>query len=159
MKIKQIQQRGFTLIELLVVIAIIGVLSTMAVVSLNSARGKARDARRVSDVKQLSTLLEMEASVGSGDTTLVCTDAVTSTCVDPAGQFIRFEDPTVQGTACVGGTEPSVAPCDYGIYKSDGGGSPNPQYYEICFYLEEGSGDLLTGLHAVTMGGVFSDCN
>ena len=54
------RKKGFTLIELLVVIAIIGLLSTLAVVSLNSARGKARDAKRVSDVKQLSTILEIE---------------------------------------------------------------------------------------------------
>jgi type II secretion system protein G len=51
--------KGFTLIELLVVIAIIGLLSTMAVVSLNTARGKSRDARRMSDIKQIQTALEM----------------------------------------------------------------------------------------------------
>ncbi len=53
------RQKGFTLIELLVVIAIIGLLSTLAVVSLNTARSKARDARRTSDVRQLQTALEM----------------------------------------------------------------------------------------------------
>lgn len=52
-------QKGFTLIELLVVIAIIGLLSTLAVVSLNNAREKSRDSKRVSDVKQLQTALEM----------------------------------------------------------------------------------------------------
>jgi len=53
------KQKGFTLIELLVVIAIIGLLSTLAVVALNNARMKARDAKRVSDVKQMQTALEM----------------------------------------------------------------------------------------------------
>ncbi len=52
-------RKGFTLIELLVVIAIIGLLSTLAVVSLNNARQKARDARRVSDIKQIQTGLEL----------------------------------------------------------------------------------------------------
>jgi prepilin-type N-terminal cleavage/methylation domain-containing protein len=52
-------KKGFTLIELLVVIAIIALLSTLSVVALNSARAKARDARRLSDIKQIRTALEM----------------------------------------------------------------------------------------------------
>ncbi|MDP2586963.1 MAG: type II secretion system protein [Candidatus Komeilibacteria bacterium] len=51
--------RGFTLIELLVVISIIGLLSTLAVVSLNNARAKARDARRLSDLKAIQTAIEI----------------------------------------------------------------------------------------------------
>lgn len=50
---------GFTLIELLVVVAIIGLLSTLSMVALNSARMKSRDARRVADIKQIQTALEL----------------------------------------------------------------------------------------------------
>lgn len=51
--------RGFTLIELLVVVSIIGILSSFAVVSLNSARAKARDALRKGDMAQIRTALNI----------------------------------------------------------------------------------------------------
>jgi len=50
---------AFTLIELLVVIAIIGLLSTISIVALNSARLRARDVRRLSDIKQVQTAIEV----------------------------------------------------------------------------------------------------
>ena len=56
---KRQTNKGFTLIELLVVIAIIGVLASVVLVSLNSSRMKSRNARRVADIRQIMTALEL----------------------------------------------------------------------------------------------------
>jgi len=52
-------RRAFTLVELLVVIAIIGLLSTVAVVSLNTSRAKARDAKRLGDLRQFAAAINL----------------------------------------------------------------------------------------------------
>lgn len=59
-------KKGFTLVELLVVISIIGLLSTLAVIALDNARVKARNARRKSDVTQIVKALELYADAYSG---------------------------------------------------------------------------------------------
>jgi len=51
--------RGFTLIELLVVIAIIGLISSIIMVSVSGARSKARDAKRLMEMRQIQLGLEM----------------------------------------------------------------------------------------------------
>ncbi|MFB6212908.1 MAG: prepilin-type N-terminal cleavage/methylation domain-containing protein [Candidatus Magasanikbacteria bacterium] len=53
------KKEGFTLIEMLVVVAIIGLLSSAVLVGLNDARQRARDARRISDLRQIQNGLEL----------------------------------------------------------------------------------------------------
>src|SRR3989338_4534821 len=99
-------KRGFTLIELLVVIAIIGILSSIVLASLNSARKKGRDARRVSDIKQLQLALELSYDANSKypltmvTATLVTPGYISSIPADPSG-----------GTAAYGYV-PLPAACD-----------------------------------------------
>ncbi|TSC78674.1 MAG: putative General secretion pathway protein GspG [Parcubacteria group bacterium Gr01-1014_33] len=76
---------GFTLIELLVVIAIIGILASVVLASLNNARRKSRDARRISDMKQIQLALELYYDgVGAGGySSLVATLVPTYLPVEP----------------------------------------------------------------------------
>jgi general secretion pathway protein G len=59
-------QEGFTLIELLVVIAIISLLTSIALIGLMSARQKSRDVKRMSDLTQMNTALELYYSSNKG---------------------------------------------------------------------------------------------
>ena len=56
-------RKGFTLIELLVVIAIIGLLSSIVLASLNTARVKARDVSRVAALREIQKAVELYHSV------------------------------------------------------------------------------------------------
>ncbi|MDP6771087.1 MAG: prepilin-type N-terminal cleavage/methylation domain-containing protein, partial [Anaerolineales bacterium] len=56
---------GFTLLELITVIAIIGILSSIVMVSLGTAREKARDGRRIAEVKNLQLALDFYFEVNS----------------------------------------------------------------------------------------------
>lgn len=71
--------RGFTLIELLVVIAIIGILSSVVLASLNTARGKGSNAAVKSNLNNLRAQAELyydtNGSYGTaGAGTGVCAD-------------------------------------------------------------------------------------
>lgn len=55
-------ESGFTLIELLVVIGIIAILATIGAVNFSGARAQARDAKRVADLSQISSSIEVQAA-------------------------------------------------------------------------------------------------
>ena len=74
--------RGFTLIELLVVVAIIGMLSSIVLSSLTSARNRAGDSSVRSNLKSLTNLAALyqsnNAGYGSSVTAATCPTSGTS---------------------------------------------------------------------------------
>ena len=79
------KRKGFTLIELLVVIAIIGILASVVLASLNSARRKSRDARRIADIKQIQLALELYFDANQSYPTLAQGTAILTTgCSGPS---------------------------------------------------------------------------
>lgn len=71
------ERRGFTLIELLVVIAIIGVLSSVVLASLNTARSKGNDAAVQSNLAGIKTQAQLYYSDNNSYTGL-CTGGDTT---------------------------------------------------------------------------------
>ncbi|RJQ34871.1 type II secretion system protein [Candidatus Parcubacteria bacterium] len=73
---------GFTLVELLVVIAIIGILSTVAIVNLNSSRQKAKETAALQSVSSYTTAAIM---CDNDDSTIV--NPITPPNIYIGGQF------------------------------------------------------------------------
>ncbi len=68
-------KRGFTLIELLVVIAIIGILASVVLASLNTARGKGSDAALKSSINNARAQAELYYDTNNNSYANVCTSA------------------------------------------------------------------------------------
>jgi len=109
------RQRGFTLIELLVVIAIIGMLSSVVLASLNSARTKGRDARRLADLKQIQVALELYYSDN------IAYPELTTTNTTKAGFDTALAGLTPAHIAAIPG-DPSGSSKTY-YYRSTAGGT------------------------------------
>lgn len=109
--------RGFTLIELLVVIAIIGILSSIVLASLNTARQKSRDARRVADIKQIQLAMQLYYDASSTYPNALANLVPTYIATLPA-------DPVGQVT--------------YGYDRLNSGAS-----YAVCANLEDGTNQAL----------------
>jgi prepilin-type N-terminal cleavage/methylation domain-containing protein len=135
---------GFTLIELLVVIAIIGVLASIVLASLNTARVKARDARRIADIKQIQLALELyaDSSAGSG--------------MYPVGTTSCNYPTTIRGLFAINPTQIARVPRDPStaasatatgcyLYASGSGASTPNASYHIAATLEDVNNSALAG--------------
>lgn len=147
------QRKGFTLIELLVVIAIIGILSTLAVVALNNARAKSRDAKRVADVKQVQTALELYFADQNGypdeATVITLGDANNDTLSSGAGFAAD-----VSGTTYMGQVPSAPTPPAGNTYSYESNATSSSSDYSIAFTLEGTTGGLSAGLNCATPSGI-----
>jgi prepilin-type N-terminal cleavage/methylation domain-containing protein len=139
---------AFTLIELLVVIAIIALLATFSVIALNSARAKARDAKRLADIKNISTALDMYynengvypvSPTSSGIITNLCFSniGITSTC----GETVYIGD--LPGDP-IGDSEYSYMPTDDRLD------------YALTFTMEIGTAGYEAGDYTATPDGIIA---
>ncbi|MFW0862424.1 MAG: type II secretion system protein [Candidatus Komeilibacteria bacterium] len=156
--------KGFTLLELLVVIAIIGLISTMAVVSLNSGREKARDSKRLSQVKAVQTAMEFIYD-DQGDYDLsACTDTTAPIAIHTCTasgletyipRVADLQDPNASTlTGCVDAAA-DVCQMSFSTLPTS-----DSQTYTIYIYLEQANSALGTTAAAdctVTPSGV--DCS
>jgi len=168
------QKKGFTLIELLVVIAIIGILSTIGLVALNGSRVRARDAKRVADLRQYALIYATHADTNATNTYVTgcahatrasqCAALRTAGTGSATGILPRDPSSTTAGAptaascsgigvaACRTATNWSTtAVSDYTIAQE------TASQWALFNVLEQGSGGISAGRIVYTEAGSFSE--
>jgi prepilin-type N-terminal cleavage/methylation domain-containing protein len=157
-------KQGFTLIELLVVISIIGLLSTLAVVALNNARVRSRDAARMANIQQLQTALQLyydanntwdfpsQSTCGNATNNIVYSNCG-STGANGLGDFMQvavIKDPlSTASAACPNSGSFPAGGCQIAFTAAT-----TSTAFNIGFCIETGQSNLAAGCHALTQSGL-----
>ncbi|MBI2644961.1 type II secretion system protein [Candidatus Uhrbacteria bacterium] len=159
------QKKGFTLIELLIVIAIIGILSSIAVVSVGNVRRLARDSKRLADMRQLQTGLEMYFNennaypLGSAidtATTLGSDVNYVALCNTNAGfsTIALCGNNTMYLAKVAANPVPGGANYSYTSANGDLGNANRPRTFTVTFSLESAIAGYAAGAHELSQLGM-----
>lgn len=154
--------KGFTLIELLVVIAIIGILSSVVLVSLNTARQKGKDGRIQAETAQLRTQLEANYD-GTGYPDLVgtATANIAATTSTATNFGITASDIMSLNGGTTGKLNTAASAANGVTVYSDAANGNKPTKYSIYSKLTNGgyfcigsNGQTLTNTTSATLPGI-----
>jgi prepilin-type N-terminal cleavage/methylation domain-containing protein len=152
------RQFGFTLVELLITIAIVGILAAIVLVNLSGARSSGRDAKRVSDIREIMTALQLFYHDNSA---YPLPDTASTTGPTPSDGNPQWN--TYLITWPVAPT-PADNPTGVTDCNSTGPGTGNNQYtytqlnggteFNLTFCLGSKVGDYAAGVHTASSSGV-----
>lgn len=170
-------KKGFTLVELLVVIAIIGILSAIGLAAFSGTRAKARNTKRIADLRQYGLAMETFADANNQSYALDAACAAgtsASACSVTLGAYFNTNMPADPSAATAACTRDAAAPVTDALC-CNGGGSPfvasfytisatSGTAYTFTTNIETGTGAIPAGYPSGTLsakvstGGAVTAC-
>ena len=160
---------GFTRIELAVVVGIYILLFVFVVIARQTTRAESRDVQRLSDARQMSSIIENQYIDTPNEMLFGCSSlyALVNTCTGPGkiSQLKDLKDPSAGSSNPCKGISSGFASqgvCGYSISNMEGNGSASTDSYQICFFIERGGKiqGFSKGLYRIETGGILKQgCN